>query len=89
MKLFELQKAIKKRNLSPLYFFYGEETFLIDKIVSEIREELVDPDLSSFNLNIFYAKESEPQEIINSAKTLPLMSDYRLVVIREADQLKL
>ena len=88
MKLFELQKEIKKRNLSPLYFFYGEETFLIDKIVSEIREELVDPDLSSFNLNIFYGKESEPQDIINSAKTLPLMSDYRLVIIREADQLK-
>lgn len=88
MKPLELQKAIKKRNLSPLYFFYGEETFLIDKIVSEIREELVDPDLSSFNLNIFYGKESEPQDIINSAKTLPLMSDYRLVIIREADQLK-
>ena len=88
MKLFELQKAIRKRDFSPLYFFYGEETFLINKIVSEIREELVDPGLSTFNFNVFYGKESAPQDIINSAKTLPLMSDYRLVIVKEADQLK-
>ena len=88
MKPLELQKAINKRNLSPLYFFYGEETFLINQSVNQIRGVLVDPELSSFNLNVFYGKESEPQDIIHSAKTLPLMSDYRLVVIREADQLK-
>ncbi len=88
MKPLELQKAIKKRNLAPLYFFYGEETYLIDKTVSEIKEKLVDSDLLSFNLNIFYGKESEPQDIINSAKTLPLLSDYRLVIIKEADQVK-
>jgi len=88
MKPLELQKAIKKRKLSPLYFFYGEEPFLIDKIVGEIREMVIDPHLSDFNLNIFYGKESEPPDIINSAKTLPLLSDYRLVIVKEADQLK-
>lgn len=88
MKPLELKKAIQKRNLSPLYFFYGEETFLIDTIVADIKKMVIDPQLSDFNLNIFYGKESEPQDIINSAKTLPLLSDYRLVIIKEADGLK-
>jgi len=88
MKPLELQKEIKKRDISPLYFFYGEETFLINKIVNDIMRMVVDPHLTDFNLNIFYGKETEPPDIINSAKTLPLLSDYRVVIVKEADQLK-
>jgi len=88
MKPLELQKALQKRDISPLYFFYGEETFLIDKMVTDIRGALIDPNLSDFNLSLFYGKESEPQDIINSAKTLPLLGNYRLVIVKEADQLK-
>ncbi|MEE8382303.1 MAG: DNA polymerase III subunit delta, partial [Thermodesulfobacteriota bacterium] len=85
MKPIELQKTIQKRNLSPLYFFYGEEIFLIDKMVDEIKGIVVDPKLADFNLSVFYGKESTSQDIINSAKTFPLMSDHRLIVIKEAD----
>ena len=88
MKPLELQKAIQKRTLSPLYFFYGEETFLIDKMVDEIKGIVVDPNLADFNLSVFYGKESTPQDIINSAKTFPLLSDHRLIIIKEADRLK-
>jgi DNA polymerase-3 subunit delta len=89
MRTLELKKAIQKRELSPLYFFYGEETFLIDRILTDLKEVMIDPHLSDFNLSIFYGEEITPQDIINSAKTLPLMSDYRLVIVRESDQLKL
>jgi len=88
MKPLELQKAIKKRDLSPLYFFYGEENFLIDRVVGDIRQIVIAPHLSDFNLTVFYGRESEPQDIINSAKTFPLLSDYRLVIVKEADKLK-
>ncbi|MBW2184331.1 MAG: DNA polymerase III subunit delta [Deltaproteobacteria bacterium] len=88
MKPLELQKTIQKRNLSPLYFFYGEEIYLIDKMVDEIKGIVVDPKLADFNLSVFYGKESTSQDIINSAKTFPLMSDHRLIVIKEADRLK-
>lgn len=88
MKPLELQMMIKKREHSPLYFFYGEEIFLIDKVVGDIKKIVIAPQLSDFNLSVFYGKESEPQDIINSAKTLPLLSDYRLVIVKEADKLK-
>ena len=88
MKPLELQKAIQKRNLSPLYFFYGEEIFLIDKMMDAIKGIVVDPKLADFNLSVFYGKESVPQDIINAAKTFPLMSGHRLIIIKEADRLK-
>ena len=87
MKPLELQLSIRKKALSPLYFFYGDEIFLIDKMVAEMKARVIAPHLSDFNLNVFYGGESEPQDIINAAKTLPLMSEYRLVIVKEADQL--
>ena len=88
MKPLELQHALKRKEYAPLYFFYGEETFLIDRTVGNLREQLLDQDLASFNLTVFYGRESTSRDIINAAKTLPLQGKYRLVLVKEADQLK-
>ena len=88
MKPLELQSALKRKEHAPLYFFYGEETFLIDRAVGNLKELLLDKDLASFNLTVFYGRESTSRDIINAAKTLPLQGKYRLVLVKEADQLK-
>ena len=88
MKPLELQKEIKKKNFSPLYFLYGEESFLIEKMVKEMLPLLVPPGHSEFNLTVFYGKECTPRDILNAARTAPLLNDYRVVMLREADQLK-
>ena len=53
MKPLELQSALKRKAYAPLYFFYGEETFLIDKTVEQLKEKLLDQSLSSFNFTVF------------------------------------
>jgi DNA polymerase-3 subunit delta len=88
MKPLELQSALKRKEYAPLYFFYGDETFLIDKTVELLKEKLLDQSLSSFNLTVFYGRETTSHDIINTAKTLPLQGNYRLVLVKEADQLK-
>ena len=88
MKPLELQSALKRKEYAPLYFFYGDETFLIDKTIEQLKENLLDQSLSSFNLTTFSGRESTSHAIINAAKTLPLQGDYRLVLVKEADQLK-
>ena len=88
MKPLELQKAIKRKEIAPLYFLYGDEPFLLEKTVASLQEELLDPNLLHFNLTIFYGSESTPQDIISSAKTHPIAGGYRMVVVKEADKLK-
>ena len=88
MNPLELQSALKRKEYAPLYFFYGDETFLIEKTVEQLKEKLLDQSLASFNLTVFYGRESTSHDIINAAKTLPLQGDYRLVLVKEADQLK-
>ena len=88
MKPLELQKAIKRKEISPLYFLYGEESFLLEQAVTSLKENLVDPSLLHFNLTVFSGRESTPQDIVSSAKTHPLSGAYRMGVVKEADKLK-
>ena len=88
MKPLELQKAITRKEIAPLYFLYGDESFSLEKAVASLQEALVDPNLTHFNLAVFHGSESTPQDIISSAKTHPLSGGYRMVVVKEADKLK-
>ncbi len=88
MKPLELQKAIKRKEVAPLYFLYGEDSFLLEKTVTGLKESLIDPNLLDFNLTVFNGRESTAQDILCSAKTHPLSGGYRMVVVKEADKLK-
>jgi DNA polymerase-3 subunit delta len=88
MKPLELQRDLEKGNIAPLYLFYGEDLFLIDRTVDQLKKLLVDPRLASFNFSLYYGGESEPRQIVNAAQTLPLAGKRRLVVVKEADQFK-
>ena len=88
MKPLELQRDLEKGSISPLYLLYGEDAFLIDKTVDQLKKLLVDPPLASFNFSLYYGGESEPRQVINTAQTLPLAGKRRLVVVKEADQFK-
>jgi DNA polymerase-3 subunit delta len=49
MKPLELQKNLEKGTIAPLYLFYGEDAFLIDRTVDQLKKLLVDPRAESFN----------------------------------------
>ena len=88
MKPLELQGELEKGNIAPLYLFYGEDVFLIDRTMDQIKNLLVDPRAASFNFSLFYGGESDPRQVISAAQTLPLAGKRRLVVVREADRFK-
>lgn len=88
MKPLELERALHKRDIAPLYFFHGEETYLIDRMVGILKATVVESHLADFNLTTFYAGESSARDIMNTARTFPLLSDRRLVIVKEADKLK-
>lgn len=82
-----IESAIKKRELSPIYLLMGEETYYIDKITSLFEQKLIDENAKDFNFNIFYGKDSDASQIIAACRQYPLMSDLRLVILKEAQLL--
>lgn len=79
---------IKKRAFKPIYFLHGEESYYIDLIADMLEREVLSEAEKGFNQTILYGKEADMLSIISTAKRYPMMSDYQLVIIKEAQNIK-
>ena len=80
--------SIKERNFERVYFLHGEEAFYIDLITNAIIEYALEENEKDFNQSIFYGKDSDVQAIIVDAKGFLMMASRRVVIIKEAQDLK-
>ncbi len=87
MKVEEFDKAIARGEISPLYYFYGDEPYLLERAVKRLQELVVAPDFRDFNLDVFYGNECKGDEIATAAQTLPMFADRRLVLVKRAGEL--
>ncbi|WP_241657830.1 DNA polymerase III subunit delta [Anaerobacillus alkaliphilus] len=79
-----MQKNIKKGILSPLYLFYGTETFLIEETIHKLINKVLTEDQYDFNLSTYEAKETPISVAIEEAQTIPFMGSHRVVIVKEA-----
>jgi DNA polymerase-3 subunit delta len=79
---------LKKGDLSPVYFIYGEEKYLHDELINLIIDSSLDSGEKDFNLDIFYANETSAEKIINVSRSFPMMAQRRVVVVKDVQQLK-
>ena len=59
----------------------------IDSIENKITEKVIQESTRSFDYSLFYGKEVESNQIIETAKRFPLVASHHLVVVREAQHL--
>jgi DNA polymerase III subunit delta len=72
----------------PVYFLYGEEPYYIDQITDYIQKNVLNDAEKSFNQTVFYGKDTEINTIIETARRFPMMGNYQVVIVREAQGLK-
>ncbi len=84
----ELLKDLKNRKLKPLYLLHGEEPFFIDEISNYAERELLNEAERGFNQTVFYGKDADPMAVINAAKRYPMMADYQIVLVKEAQDMR-
>lgn len=87
MKTEEFDKAVSKGILGPLYYLHGDEPYLIERGVKRILDRVLSPDFRDFNLNIFYGNECRGPEVVESAQTLPMFVERRVVLVRKSEAL--
>jgi DNA polymerase-3 subunit delta len=66
----------------------GEETYLIDKISDYIADNVLTEAEKGFNQTVLYGKDTEPHTIIANARRFPMMSNYQVIIVREAQNIK-
>ena len=75
---------LKKKIYHPIYFLMGEEPYYIDKISNYIAANVLREEEKAFNQTILYGKDVDAAAITNAAKRYPMMSEYQVVIVREA-----
>lgn len=78
-----IYKDIEKENLSKAYLFYGEEKLLIENTLKGVIQNNISIDFADFNYYTFEGKDLEYEKLINAAETLPLMSNKKLIVVKD------
>ncbi|HEY0896430.1 MAG TPA: DNA polymerase III subunit delta [Sphingobacteriaceae bacterium] len=84
----ELISDLKNRKFKPVYLLHGEEPFYIDKISEYVEKSILSEAERGFNQTVFYGKDADLISILNAAKRFPMMSDYQVILVKEAQDLK-
>lgn len=83
----QISQNLKNGKFSKIYLLMGEETFFTDKISNFFQNEFIDESLKEFNIEIHYGKDSSILKVLNSCKSFPMMSDKKLILVKEAQEL--
>jgi DNA polymerase III subunit delta len=83
-----LQNDLKNRKFKPVYLFHGEESYYIDFFADYIEKNLLTDAEKGFNQTVVYGRDTDVMGILNSAKRFPMMSEFQLVMVKEAQELK-
>ncbi|MEP7323433.1 MAG: DNA polymerase III subunit delta [Saprospiraceae bacterium] len=88
MEAEELIHLLQTGQRKPLYLLHGEEPYFIDQISGFIQDQVLTETEQVFNQRIFYGRDTDYKTVIDEASQYPMMSDWRLVIVREAQDMK-
>jgi DNA polymerase III delta subunit len=71
-----------------IYLFIGEDEPAKSEKIHALKKQLLTPHLEQFNYEVFYAKELTPALFKEALSRLPVSSQSRLLVIKDALKLK-
>ncbi|MDE3214381.1 MAG: DNA polymerase III subunit delta [Bacteroidota bacterium] len=78
----------KKHSYKPVYWLEGEEDFYIDEIMGFAEKKILSPADAEFNLSIFYGKDANWAEVLNTCRRYPMFAERQVVLLKEAQQMR-
>ena len=79
---------LKARKFVPVYYLMGDEPYYIDKITDYIAENVLQPEERDFNQTILFGSDVNASQIADTARRYPMMSEYQVVIVKEAQNIK-
>ena len=83
-----VRKQIAQGKPESIYLIVGDDEAEMSRLAGEL-SALVEDELRAFNLERLYAgeKSAAPAEIVQSARTLPMMGDRRVILVLRAERI--
>lgn len=84
----DIVRSVKERNFKPVYYLMGEESYYIDRISEYIADQVLTEEQKDFDFTTVYGSETDINAVVMAARRYPMMSDYQVVLVKEAQNLK-
>jgi DNA polymerase-3 subunit delta len=85
MNLASLRKELGEGGIRPAYLLAGDEPLLRDDALAAIQGAVLEPGAVDFNLDRMTGADATPTRLANAVRTLPVLADRRLVVLRDPE----
>ena len=85
----QLKMDLRSKQCQRLYFFYGEETFLLHHYLEQLKKLLLDELTESFNFHKLNNETFDIQSFADSVENLPMMAENTFVWVDEIDVFKM
>ncbi|MBK6695205.1 MAG: DNA polymerase III subunit delta [Myxococcales bacterium] len=76
----------KRGDLRPVYLVFGDERFLRDQVIKELRAAALGSGIAAFNEDRFTAGEADVSKVIAAARTVPMMAPRRFVMVSSLER---
>ena len=84
-----LKAAIREKRADRLYIFHGEEVFLLQHYLGQLRKILIDELTESFNFHKLNNETFSIQDFADAVENLPMMAENTMVWVDEIDLFKM
>ena len=84
-----LKASIKERKLERFYVFHGEEAFLRNHYLGQMKKILIDDLTESFNYHKLTKENFSPDAFSDAVESLPMMAENTFVLVDDIDLFKL
>ncbi len=84
----DILKELRAKQYRPIYYLMGEESYYIDLIADYITDNVLSETEKEFNLTVVYGADVDIATVINAAKRYPMMSEYQVVIVKEAQAIR-
>ena len=84
----KLKKDIKEGTIGTLYVFHGEEAYLRDFYLGQMKKKLLPAGMEEFNLHTMNGKEFDVKTLAQMVDCLPMMSERTMIVVSDYDIFK-
>ncbi len=79
---------IKADKISPVYCLMGDEPYYIDRLESIITQKVMPQENRDFDMELLYGSDVDGMRVADSCRQFPMLGNKRLVVVREAQQMR-
>lgn len=84
----KIMQDLKSKRFAPIYILSGDEFYFIDELSDYIEKNALTDAEKGFNQMVVYAKDTEIKQVVESARRFPMMANYQVIILKEAQVYK-